>query len=157
MRTILTSLDSNRPSTPQTIRIPHAFTTQDLFIKDAFLVFRALCKLTMKPLPPESERDLKSHPMRSKLLSLHLVLTILSTHMPLFTSPTSLIHSSTNDGESTLFVQAIKQYLCLSLSRNAVSAVLQVFEASVEIFWLVLKGMRRSLKVGPFYLCVFHA
>ena len=100
----------------------------------------------MKPLPPESERDLKSHPMRSKLLSLHLVLTILSTHMPLFTSPTALIHSSSNDSEPTLFVQAIKQYLCLSLSRNAVSAVLQVFEASVEIFWLVLNGMRRSLK-----------
>lgn len=25
-------------------------TNNDLFIKDAFLVFRALCKLTMKPL-----------------------------------------------------------------------------------------------------------
>lgn len=28
-------------------------STNDLFIKDAFLVFRALCKLTMKPLTPE--------------------------------------------------------------------------------------------------------
>ena len=28
-------------------------TTNDLFIKDAFLVFRALCKLTMKPLNAE--------------------------------------------------------------------------------------------------------
>ena len=28
-------------------------TTNDIFIKDAFLVFRALCKLTMKPLNPE--------------------------------------------------------------------------------------------------------
>ena len=28
-------------------------TTNDLFIKDAFLVFRALCKLTMKSLNPE--------------------------------------------------------------------------------------------------------
>lgn len=27
-----------------------AMSTNDLFIKDAFLVFRALCKLTMKPL-----------------------------------------------------------------------------------------------------------
>jgi hypothetical protein len=27
-----------------------ALTPRDLFIKDAFLVFRALCKLTMKPL-----------------------------------------------------------------------------------------------------------
>lgn len=28
-------------------------TANDLFIKDAFLVFRALCKLTMKPLNNE--------------------------------------------------------------------------------------------------------
>lgn len=28
-------------------------TTNDMFIKDAFLVFRALCKLTMKPLNSE--------------------------------------------------------------------------------------------------------
>ncbi|EEB90995.1 hypothetical protein MPER_10722, partial [Moniliophthora perniciosa FA553] len=61
-----------------------ALTTNDLFIKDAFLVFRALCKLTMKPLNNESERDMKSHAMRSKLLSLHLVLTVLNSHMPLF-------------------------------------------------------------------------
>ena len=33
---------------------PHRqLTTNDLFIKDAFLVFRALCKLTMKPLNSE--------------------------------------------------------------------------------------------------------
>jgi hypothetical protein len=28
-------------------------TTNDLFLKDAFLVFRAMCKLTMKPLNAE--------------------------------------------------------------------------------------------------------
>lgn len=28
-------------------------TTKDLFIKDSFLVFRAMCKLTMKPLNTE--------------------------------------------------------------------------------------------------------
>ncbi|KAJ7180014.1 hypothetical protein C8R43DRAFT_971372 [Mycena crocata] len=117
----------------------------DLFIKDAFLVFRALCKLTMKPLNNESERDLKSHAMRSKLLSLHLVLTILNSHMPLFVDPSAIIFSSTSH-EATTFVQAINQYLCLSLSRNAVSPVPQVFEISVEIFWRVISGMRTKLK-----------
>lgn len=86
--------------------------------------------------------------MRSKLLSLHLVLTILNSYMDLFVSPYAIIRS-TSTNESTLFVQAIKQYLCLSLSRNAVSSVMQVFEASVEIFWKVLSGMRGKLKVGP--------
>jgi len=138
-------------------------TANDLFIKDAFLVFRALCKLTMKPLNNEryvsspffahhcltflnSERDLKSHAMRSKLLSLHLVLTVLNSHMPLFVDPSAIIYSSSSN-EATTFVQAINQYLCLSLSRNAVSPVPQVFEISVEIFWRVISGMRTKLKV----------
>jgi brefeldin A-inhibited guanine nucleotide-exchange protein len=93
-----------------------------------------------------SERDLKSHPMRSKLLSLHLVLTVLNSHMPLFVDPTAIIYS-TSTNEATSFVQAINQYLCLCLSRNAVSSVPQVFEVSVEIFWRVLAGIRTKLKV----------
>ncbi|RDB22645.1 Protein transport protein sec71 [Hypsizygus marmoreus] len=123
----------------------HDLTLKDLFVKDAFLVFRALCKLTMKPLNNESERDLKSHAMRSKLLSLHLVLTVLNSHMPLFVDPAAIIYSSSTN-EATTFIQAINQYLCLSLSRNAVSPVPQVFEISVEIFWRVLSGMRTKLK-----------
>lgn len=117
----------------------------ELFVKDAFLVLRALCKLSMKPLGTESERDLKSHAMRSKLLSLHLILTILKSHQAIFTDSSVVIQSATT-GEQTPFVQAVKQYLCLSLSRNAVSSVNQVFEISCEIFWLVLSGMRTKLK-----------
>ncbi|KAH9853654.1 hypothetical protein C2E23DRAFT_822161 [Lenzites betulinus] len=124
---------------------PRQLTTNDLFIKDAFLVFRALCKLTMKPLNSESERDLKSHAMRSKLLSLHLVLMILNSHMPIFVSPSAIIYSSSTN-EATPFIQAASQYLCLSLSRNAVSPVPQVFETSVEIFWRVISGLRTKLK-----------
>jgi len=93
-----------------------------------------------------SERDLKSHAMRSKLLSLHIVLTILNSHMALVVDPSVTIVSSSSH-ESTSFVQAINQYLCLCLSRNAVSPVPQVFDLSVEIFWRVLSGMRTKLKV----------
>ena len=93
-----------------------------------------------------SERDPKSHAMRSKLLSLYLVLTVLNSHMPLFVDPTAIIYSSSSN-EATTFIQAINQYLCLCLSRNAVSPVPQVFEISVEIFWRVLSGMRTKLKV----------
>ncbi|KLO19767.1 Sec7-domain-containing protein [Schizopora paradoxa] len=123
----------------------HHMSTNDLFVKDAFLVFRALCKLTMKNLNTESERDLRSHAMRSKLVSLHLVLTILNSHMPVFVDPSSIIYSSSSN-EATTFINATKQYLCLSLSRNALSPVPQVFEISVEIFWRVLAGMRTKLK-----------
>ncbi|KAH9483049.1 Protein transport protein sec71 [Psilocybe cubensis] len=130
---------------PEEAHSHHHLTLDDLFVKDAFLVFRALCKLTMKPLNTESERDLKSHGMRSRLLSLQLVLTVLNSHMPLFVDPTAIIYSSSNN-EATGFVQAINQYLCLCLSRNAVSPIPQVFEISVEIFWRVLSGMRTKLK-----------
>ncbi|KAF9226522.1 hypothetical protein BS17DRAFT_775771 [Gyrodon lividus] len=120
-------------------------STHDMFIKDAFLVFRALCKLTMKPLNTESERDLKSHALRSKLLSLHLVLTVLNSHMALLVDSSAVIYSSSSH-EATTFIHAINQYLCLSLSRNAVSPVPQVFDVSMEIFWRVLSGMRTKLK-----------
>ena len=95
-----------------------------------------------------SERDLRSSPMRSKLLSLHLVLTILKSHADLFVNPLISIPSNTSM-EMTPFLQATKQYLCLSLSRNAVSPVNQVFELSVEIFWCMLKSMRAQMKVSP--------
>ena len=85
--------------------------------------------------------------MRSKLLSLHLVLMILDSHMPIFVSPSAIIYSSSTN-EATPFIQAANQYLCLCLSRNAVSPVPQVFEISVEIFWRVLSGMRTKLKVS---------
>ena len=99
-----------------------------------------------------SEKDLKSHAMRSKLLSLHLILSILNTNLAMFTDPNVIIYSSTTSDQIP-FIQAIKQYLCLSLSRNAVSSVLSVFELSCEIFWKVVSGMRTKLKViRPSYL-----
>ncbi|KPV74748.1 uncharacterized protein RHOBADRAFT_36677 [Rhodotorula graminis WP1] len=99
----------------------------------------------MKPLGTDSERDLKSPAMRSKLLSLHLILTVLNNHMPLFTDPHVAIISSTSR-ERTPFLTAVKQYLCLALSRNAVSPVIQVFELSCEVFSRMLSGMRQRLK-----------
>lgn len=118
----------------------------EIFIKDAFLVFRAMCKLSIKTLPPEQIADLKSHGMRSKLLSLHLIHTILKTHMGVFVSPLSTIRSSSS-AEATCFIHAVKQYMCLSLSRNAASAVGLVFEVCCEIFWLIISHMRVMLKV----------
>jgi brefeldin A-inhibited guanine nucleotide-exchange protein len=84
--------------------------------------------------------------MRSKLLSLHLILTILQAHIVLFAARHITIPSSTPGTPRSTFVQATKQYLCLSLSRNAVSPVGQVFELSVEIFWNVMHGLRGRMK-----------
>jgi brefeldin A-inhibited guanine nucleotide-exchange protein len=117
----------------------------EIYIKDAFLVFRAMCKLSTKPLRVEDAVDLKSQGMRSKLLSLHIIHTVLFNHSTVFTSTYSTIKSS-GSGEPTGFTQAVKQYLCLSLSRNGASNVQKVFEVSAEIFWLMTKYLRSELK-----------
>lgn len=117
----------------------------EIYIKDAFLVFRAMCKLSTKPLRIEDAVDIKSQGMRSKLLSLHIIHTVIYNHSAVFTSPFATIRNSSNN-EPTTFTQAIKQYLCLSLSRNGASSVNRVFEVSCEIFWLMLGYLRVQLK-----------
>jgi brefeldin A-inhibited guanine nucleotide-exchange protein len=117
----------------------------EIFIRDAYLVFRAMCRLSTKSLQVEHAVDIKSQGMRSKLLSLHIIHTILHNNIIVFVSPYATIRSSSSD-EPTTFVQAIKQYLCLSLSRNGASSVNRVFEVSCEIFWLMLKYLRVMLK-----------
>jgi len=87
--------------------------------------------------------------MRSKLLSLHLVLSVLDGHVALFVDPAFIVYSNSSSESNTL-LQASKQYLLLSLSRNAVSTV-QVFDISVEVFWQVLNGMRTKLKVSDLH------
>ncbi|XP_055681945.1 brefeldin A-inhibited guanine nucleotide-exchange protein 1 [Lutzomyia longipalpis] len=100
--------------------------------KDAFLVFRALCKLSMKPLP-DGTPDPKSHELRSKVLSLHLLLSILQNAGPVFRS-------------NEMFIMAIKQYLCVALSKNGVSSVPEVFELSLSIFVALLSNFKIHLK-----------
>lgn len=101
--------------------------------KDAFLVFRALCKLSMKPLP-EGTPDPKSHELRSKILSLHLLLSILQNAGPVFRS-------------NEMFITAIKQYLCVALSKNGVSSIPEVFELSLAIFLALLSNFKMHLKM----------
>ena len=87
--------------------------------RDAFLVFRSLCKLSMKPLPdPFPAED--SIELRSKLLSLQLLFSIIQTSGPHFRS-----------GEK--FIWAIRQYLCLSLLKNGVSPIASVLQLSLFI------------------------
>ena len=117
----------------------------EIYIKDAFLVFRSLCKLSQKVLTHDQQQDPKSQHMRSKLLSLHLIHHLLNNHTSVFISPLSTIRSSSGT-EQNAFMQAAKPHLCLSLSRNASSSVPRVFEVCCEIFWLSLKHMRVMMK-----------
>uniref|UniRef100_A0A8C5QNF6 ARF guanine nucleotide exchange factor 2 n=1 Tax=Leptobrachium leishanense TaxID=445787 RepID=A0A8C5QNF6_9ANUR len=101
--------------------------------KDAFLVFRSLCKLSMKPLG-EGAPDPKSHELRSKIISLQLLLSVLQNAGPVFR-----IHE--------MFINTIKQYLCVALSKNGVSSVPDVFELSLAIFLSLLSNFKMHLKM----------
>lgn len=117
----------------------------EVYIRDAYLVFRSFCNLSTKVLPPEQLFDVRGQPMRSKLISLHLIHTVLNNNISVFTSPLCTIKNSKSN-EPTNFLQAIKFYLCLSITRNGASSVDKVFEVCSEIFWLMLKFMRPPFK-----------
>ena len=76
----------------------------------------------------------RSHELRSKILSLQLLLSILQNAGPVF---------RTNE----MFINAIKQYLCVALSKNGVSSVPQVFELSLAIFLTLLSNFKQHLKM----------
>ncbi|ORY59762.1 uncharacterized protein BCR38DRAFT_488781 [Pseudomassariella vexata] len=117
----------------------------EVYIRDAYLVFRSFCNLSTKILPPDQLYDIRGQPMRSKLISLHLIRSLLNNHILVFTSPLCTI-TNTKSNEPTSFLQAIKFYLCLSITRNGASSVDRVFEVCCEIFWLMLKFMRAPFK-----------
>ena len=75
----------------------------------------------------------RSHELRSKIISLQLLLSILQNAGPVF---------RTNE----MFINAIKQYLCVALSKNGVSSVPHVFELSLAIFLTLLANFKLHLK-----------
>ncbi|GME42283.1 SEC7-like protein [Neofusicoccum parvum] len=80
----------------------------EIYVKDAYLVFRAMCRLSIKSVPLEEAQNVRSQSMRSKLLSLHIIHTILHNNVAVFVSPYATIRSN-SAAEPTTFVQAIKQ------------------------------------------------
>ncbi|KAK9467151.1 hypothetical protein V1512DRAFT_237847 [Lipomyces arxii] len=142
----LESFENKKSFDEERLALPSDFSDEgELYIRDAFLVFRAMCKLSIKPIDSSDKPDMRSHAMRSKLLSLHLVCAILSSHMIVFSSPDVIIKSSASS-EETVFIHAIRQYLCLCLSRNAASPVPPIFEISCDVFWLIMLNLRSQMK-----------
>lgn len=134
--------ESSQEETPESLD-----AEDEAYIRDAYLVFRSFCNLSTKVLPPDQLYDTRGQAMRSKLISLHLVQTLLNNNIAVFTSPLCTIRNTKNN-EPTDFLQAIKYYLCLSITRNGASSVDRVFDVCCEIFWLMIKYMRSSFKVS---------
>ncbi|WCJ22841.1 Brefeldin A-inhibited guanine nucleotide-exchange protein 2 [Euphorbia peplus] len=106
--------------------------------RDAFLVFRALCKLAMKTPPKEASLDPQL--MRGKIVALELLKILLENAGAVFRT-------------SDRFLGAIKQYLCLSLLKNSASSLVIVFQLSCSIFISLVSRFRAGLKaeIGVFF------
>ncbi|XP_022770305.1 brefeldin A-inhibited guanine nucleotide-exchange protein 2-like [Durio zibethinus] len=106
--------------------------------RDAFLVFRALCKLSMKTPPKEALADPRL--MSGKIVALELLKILLENAGAVFRT-------------SERFLGAIKQYLCLSLLKNSASTLMIVFQLSCSIFISLVSRFRAGLKaeIGVFF------
>ncbi|KAJ3682434.1 hypothetical protein LUZ60_015007 [Juncus effusus] len=106
--------------------------------RDAFLVFRALCKLSMKTPPKEAAADPAL--MKGKIVALELLKILLENAGAVFRT-------------SDRFLGAIKQYLCLSLLKNSASTHMIVFQLSCSIFMSLVARFRPGLKaeIGVFF------
>ncbi|KAK6162478.1 hypothetical protein DH2020_002319 [Rehmannia glutinosa] len=106
--------------------------------RDAFLVFRALCKLSMKTPPKDAATDPQA--MKGKIVALELLKILLENAGAIFRT-------------SERFLDAIKQYLCLSLLKNSASTLMIVFQLSCSIFISLVSRFRAGLKaeIGVFF------
>ena len=109
-------------------------TFPSVFHKDSYLLFRALCKLSMKGLNDDST-GIENDPiaLQNKILSLELLLDILTNSGPAF-----------RNGEKFIF--AIRSYLCVSLLNNCTSQVAQVVGLSLQIFVNLIQNFKEHLK-----------
>jgi len=108
-------------------------------LADAFSIFRNICKLSLKEIS-----EIPAYNLKSKILSLELILSVLDNPGPVFTSRAE-------------FVGVIQTHLCESLLKNSVSLDRTLFALSLSIFVALVNNFKDSLKteVGLFLEQIF--
>jgi len=115
------------------------------FHTDSYLLFRALCKLSAKTLPEDSDEHASSNgsgnikmfsgskngvndPMatETKILSLELILCIFE-------------HCGSAFRNGPKFIYAVQNFLCVSLLKNCISSNTRVAHLSLQIFLLLVR------------------
>lgn len=97
--------------------------------KDAYLVFRALCKLSTT----SETTVLDQTATRGKVLALELIKILLENSGPVFRS-------------SEKFISALRDNLCLSMLKNCSSSIQEALSLTCSIFLTLLSKFRQSLK-----------
>jgi len=113
----------------------HRFETQ--FQKDAYNIFKALCTLSQRTLPPNPLPE--SIELRSVILSLDLIHSILDASGPYFRS-------------NETFLRSIQKHLCNSLLKNCVSNIPSIFNLSLKIFQTLVRNFKEQMttQIGIF-------
>ncbi|CAG7873476.1 unnamed protein product [Brassica rapa] len=114
--------------------------------EDGFLLFKNLCKLSMKFSSQENTDD--QILVRGKTLSLELLKVIVDNGGPIWRSDERQLTP-----KICRFLNAIKQYLCLSLLKNSALSVMSIFQLQCAIFTSLLRKYRSGMKseVGIFF------
>jgi brefeldin A-inhibited guanine nucleotide-exchange protein len=120
---VVSQVDQELPTYTKT----QDFEPSNILHYDAYIIFHALCKLSLRQVSDE-------HPLKLKLLSLQLILAILQ-------NAGSVLRSS------EIFLAAIKQCLCVALSKNGLSNNNEVLSLSLSIFMCLLKDFKVHLKM----------
>eukprot|EP00762_Andalucia_godoyi_P001130 ANDGO_01933.mRNA.1 Brefeldin A-inhibited guanine nucleotide-exchange protein 3 len=126
---------SAAPSLPQQMPEPEDPSSSifaSIHEKDIFLLFRALCKLSMKAVPEDAPPD--SVDMRSRVLALEYLLLILD-------------HAGPSLKANDRFILAIKQFLCISILKNCITVVPVLFRLAATIFLLLMSNFAEYLKI----------
>jgi brefeldin A-inhibited guanine nucleotide-exchange protein len=102
--------------------------------KDAYLLFRALCRLSVKgQYDGDPSQPADPVALQSKILSLELLLSILENAGPCFRG-------------SDKFVYLVRNHLCSSLLKNATSSNTAIVGLSLRIFVAMTAHFKDSLK-----------
>lgn len=121
---IVSEVDQGSPSCSRTQEIDQP---ANILHYDAYIIFHTLCKLSLRQVSDE-------HPLKLKLLSLQLLLAILQNSGPALKG-------------SEMFLTAIKQCLCVALSKNSLSNNNEILNLSLSIFICLLRDFKVHLKM----------
>lgn len=110
------------------------------YFYDAALIFRSICKLSLK----ELSSSVSTFTFKSKILSLELILAAMDNPGPAFSSRTQ-------------FTNIIKNNLCESLLKNSLSSERTIFTLSLSIFVALVTNFKDSLRheIGVFLHEIF--
>jgi len=139
LKDVVANVDGSPSSDPrqQRLVVGAKFILQQ---NDAYLLFRNLCKLSIKVLPEPSD----SVALRSKILSLELLFSVLQGSGEVFRN-------------TPRFIALVKEELVMSLLKNSVTPIEIIFRLSSQIFVNFVTNFKQHLKteIGVFIDTVF--